>query len=124
MFHEEVLTEFERRGYRPSRTPLRIPTPRGRPVFPDLPLLDWLVAVEIDGDRYHRDRDARRRDRERLSAYATTDWAVIIVDHRTWTQLREQIFADADEAILAQRRRGIGCDVPLPPHLADREMGG
>lgn len=123
-FHDEVLTELERHGYRPARSPLRIQTPRGRPLLPDIPLRDWMIAIELDGDRYHRDRAARRRDRDRLSGYASSQWVPLIIDHQTWTQRRREVMADLDETILAQRRRGIGVDVPLPPHLARREMGG
>lgn len=107
-FHDEVLTAFERRGYRPTRHAIRLTTPRGRDLNPDIALEDHQVAVELEGDRYHRDRDARRRDRERASAYASTDWVVILVDHQTWMRNRPQIFADVDAAIDGQLRRGIG----------------
>jgi hypothetical protein len=114
IFHDEVLTELQRRGYRPATAPMHLPTPRGRPVSPDIPLPDWQVAIETDGDRYHRDRDARRRDRERQSAYASSTWRCILVDHQTWTTAREQVFADIDAAIASQRRLGIGADVEPP----------
>ncbi len=117
VFHDRVLSELQRRGYHPATAPVVLDTPHGRPVHPDIALPDWQVSLELDGDRYHRDRDARRRERDRLSSYASSDWAVVIVDHRTWTQYRERVFADVDGAIAAQLRRGIGLGVPLPPHL-------
>jgi hypothetical protein len=124
VFHDAVLTEVERRGYRPSRSPIELPTPLGRLLRPDLAIVDFQVAVELDGDLFHRDRAARRRERDRLSAYASTAWVVIIVDHRTWTERREQVFADLDAAILSQAARGVGSARLLPPHLRSRRVGG
>lgn len=123
ILHDEVLTHFEGRGYRPSRAPTTLPTPRGRDVPADIPLRDWKVVIEIEGDLYHRDRAARRRDRDKQSAYASSEWVLIVVDSQIWAEDRERVEADVDAAILAQRRRGIGVDAPLPPHLAVR-VGG
>ncbi|MEX0835495.1 MAG: hypothetical protein WD010_05360, partial [Nitriliruptor sp.] len=120
-FHLEVLRSLEAAGYRPSREPVRLVTPRGRPLLPDIPLERWRVALELDGDRYHRDRTARRRDRDRLSAYASTDWAVLIVDHQTWMQDRPRVMADLDAAIEQQRARGIGAE-HVPPR--GHRLGG
>ncbi|MEX1178883.1 MAG: hypothetical protein WEB09_10510 [Nitriliruptor sp.] len=120
VFHDRVLAEVERRGYGPSLAPVVLDTPHGRPVQPDVALVAWQVALELDGDRFHRDRDARRRERERLSAYASSGWVVLIVDHRTWTEQRERVFADLDGAILAQRGSGRGRNALLPPHLRTR----
>jgi hypothetical protein len=117
VFHDVVLSEVERRGYRPSRSPLDLPTPVGRLLRPDIALVDFHVALELDGDRFHRDRDARRRERDRLSAYASSAWVVIIVDHRTWTERPEQVFADLDAAIVRQLANGVGSALLLPPHL-------
>jgi hypothetical protein len=119
-FHDQVLTVVQQRGYRPLTTPLHLETPHGRALAPDIPIPDWMVALELDGDRFHRDREARRRDRNRLAAYASVPWVPLVIDHRTWTREQERVFADLDEAILGQRRLGIGVDAPLPPHLAAR----
>jgi hypothetical protein len=124
VFHDVVLTEVERRGYRPSTVPIDVPTPLGRPVRPDIALVDFQVSLELDGDRFHRDRDARRRERDRLSAYASSSWVVIIVDHRTWTQRPEQVFADLDGAIRSQLARGVGSELLLPPHLRGGRVAG
>lgn len=118
-FHDEVLSVLEQHGYRPARAPIPLATPHGRSLLPDVPLPAWQVAIELDGDRFHADRAARRRDRERMSAYASTDWKPIIVDFQTWHEDRRRVFADIDAAIKAQRRHGIGRDVPLPPHLSE-----
>ncbi len=116
VFHDAVLSVLERLGYRPTTRAIELVSPTGRELRPDVPLEVWKVAIELDGDRYHRDRDARRRDRDRLSAYAGTEWVPIIVDHRTWTSERERILREIDAAIDAQRARGIGADVS-PPRL-------
>jgi hypothetical protein len=115
-FHDEVLTELRRRGYLPSSHPVRLTTPSGRELLPDIFLEAWRIPVELDGDAYHRTRDDRRRDRERASAYASIDTPPIVIDHRTWTTDRARVFADLDAIIQVRRQAGIGADL-APRHL-------
>jgi hypothetical protein len=108
VFHDEVLSELLQRGYAPERRPLRIETPLGREVVPDIALRRWQVAIELDGDRYHRDRRQRRRDRDRLAAYASTSWRPVVVDWVTWQTRRPEVLAAVDAAIASQQELGIG----------------
>jgi hypothetical protein len=107
-FHDEVLTELLQRGYAPERRPVRIVTPLGQDLLPDIALRRWQVAIELDGDRYHRDRQQRRRDRDRLAAYASTSWRPVVVDWVTWQTRRPEILAAIDAAIASQQGLGIG----------------
>lgn len=114
VFQAEVATDLARRGYRPERSTRRIDTPDGIGLVIDVPLVDWQVAVEPDGDAYHRTREHRRRDRRREAAFAATDWVRVPVDWRDWELERERVFRTIDDAIEAQRRRGIGASIPPP----------
>ena len=118
VFDDELRHELAHRGYHPPRGPVDIDTPDGRGLKPDI--LVGPVAVEAEGDLYHRSRDQRLKDRRRYTQYAGTDLVVVPVDWFDWQQDRESVFAAIDAALLAQRRRGIGLDHPLPPHLADK----
>lgn len=114
VFHDGVLDTLLALGYAPTTHPVSVPTATGRAVSPDIPLERWRVAIELDGDAFHRDRVQRRRDRDRLAAYATTDWRPVVVDWRSWHDERETLLATLDAAIEAQRRRGIGTQHPPP----------
>jgi hypothetical protein len=107
-FHDRVLRVLQARGYRPSPAPMEVRSRTGRRLLPDIALADWKIALELDGDAFHRDRAQRRRDRDRLAAYATTDWRPIIVDWRSWQEEHEAVLATIDAAIEHQRDRGIG----------------
>jgi hypothetical protein len=117
VFHDEVLEELDALGYQPSRRPARIGTPDGRGLRPDIPL-PWKVAVEPEGDVFHRTREQRRKDRRRAAQYAGTDWRYVPVDWRDWHLDRTSVLASIDAAVLAQHRAGHGADTPLPPHLS------
>lgn len=116
VFDDEVRQELARRGYCPSPGPVRIDTPDGRGLRPDI-RLPWNVCVEPQGDAHHRTRRQRRADARRLAQYAGTDTVVVPVDWQDWMLERETVFAAIDAAILQQVERGIGVDHPLPPHL-------
>jgi hypothetical protein len=113
-FQDDVAGELERRGYRPERSTRRIPTADGIGLEIDIPLPDWLVAVEPEGDAYHRTRDQRRTDRRRAGAFASTNWVQVPVDWRDWLLDRDHVMAAIDAAIAAQQARGIGTDRPAP----------
>jgi hypothetical protein len=119
VFHDDVLEELLRLGYRPSRHPVRIDTDDGRGVLADIGL-PWKVAVEPEGDAYHRTREQRRKDRRRAAQYAGTEWRSVPVDWRDWHLERSSVLAALDAAVLAQWRAGVGTQVPLPPHLRHR----
>ncbi|MTV27391.1 hypothetical protein FTX61_18515 [Nitriliruptoraceae bacterium ZYF776] len=114
-FNDEVIAELDRLGYRPDREPRVIATPDGIGLTPDAALADWMVAVEPEGDAFHRTREDRRRDRRRQAAYAGTPWVPVPVDWRDWHLERDRVLDRIDDAIRAQRSRGIGAEVPLPP---------
>jgi hypothetical protein len=116
IFHDEVLDALDRSGYRPARAVTRIDTPDRRGVAIDI-ALPWKVAVEPEGDRFHRSREQRRADRRRIAQYAGTDWVPVPVDWRDWMLEPDRVLAAIDAAILGQRARGIGHEVALPPHL-------
>ena len=118
IFHDLVLDDLTRRGYRPGRAPVRVQTPDGRGVHPDIPLHDWLVAIEVQGDRFHRTRAQRAADRRKASQYAATDWLVLELDWWEWMGNREHFLEALDAAILAQVRRGVADEATLPPHLS------
>lgn len=114
VFQDEVADQLERLGYRPDRSTRRIETPDGRGLTIDVPLMAWQVAVEPDGDTFHRTREQRRSDRRREGAFAGTDWVRVPVDLRDWHLDRQHVLDVIDHAIAAQRRRGIGTANPLP----------
>jgi hypothetical protein len=116
VFHDEVLDVLDRQGYRPARTVTRIATPDRRGLGIDI-ALPWNVAVEPEGDAFHRSRAQRRADRRRTAQYAGTDWVPVPVDWRDWMLEQRRVLDAVDAAILAQRARGFGHEVPLPPHL-------
>jgi hypothetical protein len=116
VFHDEVLDTLHQRGYRPARTVTRIATPDRRGLSIDI-ALPWSVAVEPEGDAFHRSRAQRRADRRRTAQYAGTDWVPVPVDWHDWMLEQDRVLAAIDAALLAQWTRGFGRDVPLPPHL-------
>lgn len=120
LFHDLVLDELTARGYRPLRTPLHIDTPDGRGVLADIPLPDWRVAVETQGDRFHSSRTQRTADRRRTSQYAGTDWLPLDLDWWEWIGNRAHFFEALDAAILRQFERGMGSAALLPAHLRQR----
>lgn len=119
VFHDLVLTAMLDRGYPAARAPERVATPDGRGVMVDIALMPFKVAVEPAGDRYHRDRSARRNDRRRSSQLAGTPWAVVTIDWQDWHEREGWVWATIDAAILEQHRRGLGSRADLPPHLRD-----
>lgn len=122
VFHDAVLDELERRGYRPSRRPRRIDTPDGRGARPDIPLPDWQIAIEVQGDRFHSSRTQRAADRRKTSQYAGSTWVQVEVDWWEWMSNRDHFLDALDAAILAQFRRGVGSERPLPAHLVHRAI--
>lgn len=114
IFQEEVVEELLALGYAPERTTIAIPTPDGIGLTVDVALLPWRVALEPEGDAFHRTRDQRRLDRRRIAAYAGTDWAVVPIDWRDWRDDRPAVLDAIDAAIARQRRFGIGRDVEPP----------
>jgi hypothetical protein len=113
VFNDEVAAEIERLGYQPAPT-MRIETPDGIGLHVDVPLPRWKVAVEPEGDAFHRTREQRRTDRRRLAAFAGTPWVPVPVDWRDWHLERRVVLRAIDDAIDQQRRRGIGADVAPP----------
>jgi hypothetical protein len=118
-FEDDVRGDLERRGYRPAARPTPIATPDGRGLTVDI-ALPWYVAVEPEGDRFHRTREQRRADRRRLAQYAGTPWVPVPVDWRDWQLEPGRVRAAIDAAVLSQVRAGWGREVPLPPHLRRR----
>jgi hypothetical protein len=116
IFQADVADELERLGYRPGRSTRRIPTPDGVGLELDVPLDAWQVAVEPDGDTYHRTREQRRLDRRRDAAFAGTDWVRVPVDWRDWHLDRRHVLDSIDAAIAAQQRRGFGHGL-VPPRI-------
>ena len=114
VFQEDVAEELERRGYRPERSTRRISTADEIGLQIDIPLPDWCVAVEPEGDAYHRTREQRRTDRRRVGAFAGTNWVRVPVDWRDWLLDRDHVIAAIDAAIAVQQARGIGIDRPGP----------
>lgn len=117
VFHDGVLTELLRRGYDVTLRPHRIETPDGRGVLCDIGIVAFRVALEPDGDRWHRTRRQRRNDRRRLAQYAGTSWVPIPIDWDDWHRRRDWVLAAIDAAILEQLARGFGSRDLLPPHL-------
>lgn len=116
VFQHLVAEELARRGYGPDRSTRRIDSADGRGLTIDVPLPRWRVAVEPDGDTFHRTREQRRRDRRRDAAFAGTDWVRVPVDWRDWHHERGHVLDAIDAAIEAQRARGIGRRLPPPSH--------
>lgn len=116
-FHDIVLTELLDRGYPAAPEPAHVETPDGRGLRLDIPLPDFRVAVEPEGDRFHRGRSRRWTDRRRIGQTAGTDWVIVPVDWRDWYDRRDWVLATVDGAILRQRRAGFGAHRKLPPHL-------
>jgi hypothetical protein len=118
VFQDDVAAVLTLLGYAPATSTTRIATPDGRGVTPDVPLPRWLVAVDPQGDAFHRSRQQRRSDRRRLAAYAGTDWVPVPVDWRDWYHDRDHVLAAIDAAIASQRRRGIGTGHEPPRRTA------
>lgn len=114
VFQDDVATELARLGYRVDRSPRRLWTPDGVGLQPDITLEDWQVSIETEGDAFHRTREQRRTDRRRMAAYAATSWVPVPIDWRDWQLDRDHTLDAVDDAIEAQRRRGIGTDVEPP----------
>lgn len=123
IFQEDVVTVLETLGYRPMRSTLAIATADGVGLNVDVPLRPWKVAVEPEGDAFHRTREQRRADRRREAAFASTDWVRVPVDWRDWHLDRERVLRAIDDAIAAQQRRGIGADVPAPRQAGRSQPG-
>jgi hypothetical protein len=119
VFEDDVRTDLSRRGYQPAPGPQRIETPDGRGLTIDI-ALPWKVAVEPEGDLYHRTREQRRADRRRTAQYAGTDWVPVPVDWRDWQLEPDRVRRAIDAALLAQQRAGRGGTSLLPPHLRER----
>jgi hypothetical protein len=118
-FEDDVRRDLTRRGYDPAPGPTPIATPDGKGLTVDI-ALPWYVAVEPEGDRFHRTREQRRTDRRRLAQYAGTPWVPVPVDWRDWQLEPDRVRAAIDAAVLSQHRAGWGREVPLPPHLRGR----
>jgi hypothetical protein len=114
IFQDEVVRTLRALGFPAERSTRRIDTPDGVGLTVDIALLAWLVALEPEGDAFHRTREQRRKDRRRAAAYAGTDWVVIPIDWRDWFLDRQHVIDSILAAIAAQQRRGIGRDVPAP----------
>jgi hypothetical protein len=117
IFHDLVLNELTIRGYQPQRAPVRVATPDGRGVHPDIPLPAWRVAIEVQGDRFHRSRVQRTADRRKTSQYAGSGWLLLEVDWWEWMSNRDHFLAALDAAILERVRDGVAEPRSLPPHL-------
>jgi hypothetical protein len=116
VFEDEVRADLTVRGYRPAPAPVRIDTPDRRGLTVDI-ALPWCVAVEPEGDLFHRTREQRRSDRRRTAQFAGTSWVPVPVDWRDWQLTPEAVRAAIDAAVLAQHAAGRGAQTPLPPHL-------
>lgn len=120
VFHDLVLTDLQARGYEVDVAPRHIPTPDGRGVLCDIAIPAFHVALEPEGDRWHRTRSQRRSDRRRIGQYAGTTWAPVPIDWDDWHGRRDWVLALIDAALLTQLERGIGSWERLPVHLQDR----
>jgi hypothetical protein len=114
VFQDDVAQELHRLGYPVERSTHRIATADGIGLTSDVVMLPYQVAVEPEGDTFHRTREQRRLDRRRAAAYAGTEWAMVPVDWRDWLLDREHVLAAIDAAIAAQRARGVGRGI-VPP---------
>lgn len=117
VFHDDVLRELEDRGYPVSSTPRDLPTPDGRGIVLDIPIDPFRLAVEPEGDTYHRGATARRNDRRRHQQATGGGWVLFPVDWKDWHERRGWVLASLDAAILDRFRAGIGTRDDLPPHL-------
>lgn len=114
IFQDDVATTLLGLGYPAERSVAHIDTADGIGLSPDIALLPWLLALETEGDAFHRTREQRRLDRRRLAAYAGTPWVPYPVDWRDWFEDRDHVLDGLDAAIEMQRRRGFGRDLPPP----------
>lgn len=113
-FQDEVVDELEVLGYHPERSVTWIDSPDGAGLLPDVLLPLWFIAIDPQGDAYHRTRAQRRADRRRIAQYAGTPWRPFPIDWRDWIEDRDGVFDALDAAIAGQRRRGIGRDHEPP----------
>ncbi len=118
IFQEDVAAQLVERGYGAERSTRRIDTPDGRGLTVDIALPAWQVALEPEGDAFHRTREQRRLDRRRMAAYAGTVWTPVPIDWRDWHLDRDGVLDAIDAAIAAQRARGIGAGTPPPRRRA------
>ncbi|WP_052668874.1 hypothetical protein [Nitriliruptor alkaliphilus] len=114
IFQDDVARTLAGLGYPAENSTHRIDTVDGMGLTCDVALLPWRIALEPEGDAFHRSRHQRRLDRRRIAAYAGTDWVPVPIDWRDWLEDRDHVLDAIDAAIAAQRRRGIGVD-HLPP---------
>ncbi|MEX1164033.1 MAG: hypothetical protein WEB03_10670 [Nitriliruptor sp.] len=114
IFQDEVARTLSGLGYPAERSTTRIDTPDGVGLTPDIALRPWKVAVETEGDAFHRTRSQRRTDRRRIAAYAGTPWVPYPIDWRDWFDDRDHVLDGLDAAIASQRELGTGRD-HLPP---------
>ena len=120
LFHDLVLTELQAQGYEVDVAPRHIPTPDGRGVNCDVAIPAFQVALEPEGDRWHRTRRQRRSDRRRIGQYAGTSWTPVPIDWDDWHERRDWVLATIDAAVIAQYELGVGRWDQLPGHLRDR----
>ena len=74
------LGVFDVPGLRHGKRQLWVSTPAGR-FRVDIGYEDERVAVELDGARFHADRDQRERDTRRDAAFAAIDWLTLRFTH-------------------------------------------
>jgi hypothetical protein len=118
IFQDDVATTLLADGYPVERSVTYIETPDGIGLRPDATLPWWMVAIETEGDAFHRTRSQRRTDRRRIAAYAGTPWVPYPVDWRDWYEDRDRVLDGLDAAIASQRTLGIGRDHLPPPRRA------
>lgn len=114
IFQDDVATRLLTLGYPVERSVGHIDTADGIGLAPDVVLAPYRLALETEGDTFHRTREQRRKDRRRLAAYAGTSWVPYPIDWRDWLEDRDHVLDGLDAAIEQQRRRGFGRDVPPP----------
>jgi hypothetical protein len=119
IFQDDVATTLLELGYPAERSVSHIDTADGVGLSPDIALLPWLLAIETQGDAFHRTREQRRLDRRKQAAYAGTRWVPYPIDWRDWYDDRDHVLDGLDAAIEVQRQRGIGRD-HLPPRRLQR----
>lgn len=119
VFDADVRNELRRLGYRPSDGPVRITTPDGRGASPDV-VLPWRVMLELQGDRDHSERAARRADRRKFGQYAGIVDQVVPIDWTEWYGNRPHVLQAIDAAIEVQVGLGLADRSTLPPHLRTR----
>lgn len=74
----------------------------------DLAYEDELLAVELDGERYHSSRAQRERDRRRDVALATAGWLTLRFSHERLHRDVRGCRRDTLAALAARRRRQAG----------------